>query len=182
MSTNRLSQIVTKTGDTGSTSLGDGQRISKSHPRIQALGSVDELNSAVGLLLCCPMRSELQQQLQFIQHRLFDAGAEICIPGYNCLKPEHIQALETHISTQLEDLPELREFILPGGTEAAARAHICRSTARRAERDLFAINEQEPISDNCLQILNRLSDYFFVLARTLNKEAGLSDVFWNKEF
>lgn len=178
---NRLSQIVTKTGDQGLTSLGDGQRISKSHPRIQALGSVDELNSALGLLLCCSMSNEIIQQLQFIQHRLFDAGAEICIPGYTCLKPEHIERLESHIKEQLEDLPDLQEFILPGGTESAARAHICRSIARRAERDLFSLNDNEAISDNCLQLLNRLSDYFFVLARTLNKEAGLSDVFWQKD-
>lgn len=176
----RLSQIVTKTGDQGSTSLGDGQRISKSHPRIQAMGSVDELNSAVGLLLCCPMRPELKQQLQFIQHRLFDAGAEICIPGYTCLQEAHIQTIEAHLSQQLSSLPELKEFILPGGTEAAARAHLCRSTARRAERDLFSLNEAEPVSDSCLQLLNRLSDYFFVLARTFNQEAGLTDVFWQK--
>ena len=179
--TNRLSQIVTKTGDQGSTSLGDGQRVSKNHPRIHSLGSVDELNSAVGLLLCCPMRNELIQELQFIQHRLFDAGAEICIPGYTCLTQAHLERLEAYISQQLEALAELKEFILPGGTEAAARAHICRSTARRAERDVFTLNEAEAVNDYCLQFLNRLSDYFFVLARTLNKEAGLHDIFWQKD-
>lgn len=179
--TNRLKQIVTKTGDRGTTSLGDGQRISKSHPRIQALGSVDELNSMVGLLLCCAVGDVQKNQLHFIQHRLFDAGAEICIPGYNCLKEEQIQALEGYICQDLESLSPLKEFILPGGTETAARAHICRSTARRAERDLFTLNETEPVSDTCLQLFNRLSDYFFVLARILNKQADLGDVFWQKD-
>ncbi|MCQ9327913.1 cob(I)yrinic acid a,c-diamide adenosyltransferase [Pelistega suis] len=186
MSTNRLDQIVTKSGDQGTTSLGDGQRISKSHLRIQSLGSTDELNAAIGLLISAflpsTLDSKFRKELQAIQHTLFDAGAEICIPGYTTLTEEHIQRIENYIAIYLEDLPALKEFILPGGTAAAAQAHVCRTIARRAERDLVALNETEPVNDTCLQLLNRLSDYFFVLSRALNQAEGQTDVFWQKGY
>lgn len=186
MTTNRLDQIVTKSGDKGTTSLGDGQRISKSHLRIQALGSTDELNAAIGLLISAFLPSSIDErfkkELQTIQHTLFDAGAEICIPGYTTLTESHIQRIESYISAYLAHLPALKEFILPGGTAAAAQAHVCRTIARRAERDLVALNESEPVNDSCLQLLNRLSDYFFVLSRALNQAEGQSDIFWQKGY
>lgn len=186
MTTNRLDQIITKSGDKGTTSLGDGQRISKNHLRIQALGSTDELNAAIGLLISAflpdAIDTKFKKELQTIQHTLFDAGAEICIPGYTTLTNVHIERIEAYIANYLEKLPALKEFILPGGTAAAAQAHVCRTIARRAERDLVALNESEPVNDACLQLLNRLSDYFFVLSRALNQAEGQSDIFWQKEY
>lgn len=186
MTSNRLDQIVTKSGDRGTTSLGDGQRISKSHLRIQALGSTDELNAAIGLLMSAflPKTADKRftEELQIIQHTLFDAGAEICIPGYTTLTDTHITRIEEYISAYLAHLPALKEFILPGGTAAAAQAHVCRTIARRAERDLVALNETEPVNDTCLQLLNRLSDYFFVLSRALNQAEGQTDIFWQKGY
>lgn len=184
--TNRLSSIVTKTGDTGTTGLADGQRLIKSHPRICAIGEIDELNSHIGLLI-----SQLQHissdevvrhlaLLAKVQHSLFDLGSELAVPGYNALSDSLVTELEQSIETMLEQLPPLREFILPGGTQEAAQAHICRSVSRRSERALVALNAQEPISDLSMQLINRLSDYFFVLARELNRLANHSDIFWQK--
>ena len=184
--THRLSSIVTKTGDNGTTGLADGQRLIKSHPRISAIGDVDELNSHIGLLI-----SQLQQGikenlathielLSAVQHSLFDLGSELAIPGYNALNETIISELEESIVTLLEHLPPLKEFILPGGCTEAAQAHICRSVSRRSERALVALNEQEPVSDLSMQLMNRLSDYFFVLARELNRLSNHSDVFWQK--
>ncbi|ETD68914.1 ATP--cobalamin adenosyltransferase [Pelistega indica] len=157
MQTNRLDQIVTKSGDQGTTSLGDGQRIKKNHHRIECLGCLDELNATIGLLISAFLNekhpSSIQAELQYVQHCLFDAGAEVCIPGYNTLTMQHIQRIEGFISVYLENLPALKEFILPGGCAASAQAHICRTVTRRAERQLVALNEQEPISDVSLQLL-----------------------------
>ena len=184
--TNRLSSIVTKTGDTGTTGLADGQRLLKSHPRICAIGEIDELNSHIGLL-----SSQLQASsnhkidlhialLSKIQHALFDLGSELAVPGYNALSEDVVTAIEQSIETMLEQLPPLREFILPGGTLEASQAHICRSVSRRSERALVALNDAEPISDLSMQLVNRLSDYFFVLARELNRLAERTDIFWQK--
>lgn len=177
----RLTSIVTKTGDAGTTSLGDGSRIAKDDARIEAIGQVDELNSFIGLLACEPLPTGIQAALERIQHHLFDLGSELCVPGYSALTESHVTFLETEIEQSLAELPPLKEFILPGGTRQASLSHVCRSICRRAERSLVALDQREPLSDVGRQYLNRLSDYFFMLARILNKEAGRQDVFWQKE-
>lgn len=184
--TDRLSTIVTKTGDTGTTGLADGQRLIKNHPRICAIGEIDELNSHIGLLICqiqtidSPEAHQHLNLLSLIQHSLFDLGSELAVPGYNALNPKIVSKIEQSIEAMLEQLPPLREFILPGGCTQAAQAHICRSVSRRSERALVALNEKEPISDLSMQLINRLSDYFFVLARELNRLAHCTDIFWQK--
>ncbi len=184
--TDRLSTIVTKSGDQGITSLADGQRLCKSHPRIGAIGDIDELNSHIGLLITalqgmkqCEVPAHLRL-LSAIQHALFDLGSELAVPGFNALRPTIVTTLEASIDTMLQQLPPLREFILPGGCHQAAQAHICRSVSRRAERSLVLLNREEPVSDLSLQLLNRLSDYFFVLARELNRLNDYQDIFWQK--
>lgn len=175
----RLTSIITKTGDDGTTGLGDGSRISKNSLRIQAIGDVDELNSQLGLLLTEPsLQQDIIQLLQQVQHRLFDLGAELSVPGYTALTEDHITMLEQAVQTYQTSLPPLREFILPGGCVAAAQAHVCRSVCRRAERSVVAINATEPVSDTARHYLNRLSDCLFVIARVLNQRAGQSDIFW----
>lgn len=177
----RLTSIVTKTGDAGTTSLGDGSRIAKNDARIEAIGQVDELNSFVGLLACEPLPKDIPATLERIQHHLFDLGSELCVPGYSALIESHVTFLETEIERSLAELPPLKEFILPGGTRPASLAHVCRSICRRAERGLVTLDQREPLNDIGRQYLNRLSDYFFMLARILNKEAGRQDIFWQKE-
>ena len=183
---NRLSTIVTKTGDSGTTGLADGQRLTKNHPRICAIGEVDELNSHIGLLVSqiqLMSSDDLQKQLELlsqIQHALFDLGSELAIPGYNALNPSVVTHIEAQIEAMLEHLPPLKEFILPGGCLQAAQAHICRSVSRRCERTLVELSNQEPLSDLSLQLINRLSDYFFVLARELNRHEQRSDIFWQQ--
>lgn len=175
----RLTSIITKTGDDGTTGLGDGSRISKNSIRIQAIGDVDELNSQLGLLLTQPsLQQDMIQLLQQVQHRLFDLGAELSVPGYTALAEEHITMLEQAVHTYQTTLPPLREFILPGGCVAAAQAHVCRSVCRRAERSVVAVNATEPVSDAARHYLNRLSDCLFVVARVLNQRAEQSDIFW----
>lgn len=177
----RLTSIVTKTGDAGTTSLGDGARIAKNDARIEAIGQVDELNSFIGLLACEPLPHAVPAVLERIQHHLFDLGSELCVPGYSALTASHVSFLEKEIEQSLACLPALKEFILPGGTRSASLAHVCRSICRRAERSLVSLDQREPLNDAGRQYLNRLSDYFFMLARLLNKEAGRPDVFWDKE-
>lgn len=177
----RLTSIVTKTGDAGTTSLGDGSRIAKNDARIEAIGQVDELNSFIGLLACEPLPNGVPSALERIQHHLFDLGSELCVPGYSALIESHVTFLETEIERSLAELPPLKEFILPGGTRPASLAHVCRSICRRAERSLVTLDQREPLNDIGRQYLNRLSDYFFMLARILNKEAGRQDIFWQKE-
>lgn len=177
----RLTSIVTKTGDAGTTSLGDGSRIAKNDARIEAIGQVDELNSFIGLLACEPLPNGVPSALERIQHHLFDLGSELCVPGYTALSESHVTFLETEIEHSLAELPPLKEFILPGGTRPASLAHVCRSICRRAERSLVTLDQREPLNDIGRQYLNRLSDYFFMLARILNKEAGRQDIFWQKE-
>ncbi len=185
---NRLSQIATRTGDDGTTGLGDGRRVPKSNLRIAALGDVDELNSQLGLLLCEPLPDGVRELLVVIQHELFNLGGELSMPGYSLLKEEAVlrldQALEDHNAT----LPRLKEFILPAGTRSAALAHVGRTIARRAERAVVALTEAEEageVNPAPRHYLNRLSDLLFVLARVLNRAnldgLGGDDVYWKSE-
>lgn len=179
---NRLSKIYTRTGDAGSTGLGDGSRVAKDSLRVIAMGDVDELNSVIGLLLTEPVSAEINTCLIRVQHDLFDMGGEICMPGYNLIKPERVTALENQLDEWNETLTPLKEFILPGGSRAAAFCHLARTVCRRAERQMTTLNSQEKITDVSLQYINRLSDLLFVLCRVLNKEAGVPDVLWQNEF
>ena len=175
---NRLSKIYTRTGDAGTTGLGDGTRVAKDSLRIAAMGDVDELNSIIGLMLTEPMSPKIRDCLTHIQHDLFDMGGEICIPGHAMIKAERVTALEKQLEAWNDTLSPLKEFILPGGSRAAAYCHLARTVCRRAERQMTTLNNQEKMTDISLQYINRLSDLLFVLCRILNKEAGLPDVLW----
>jgi cob(I)alamin adenosyltransferase len=176
---NRLSKIYTRTGDAGTTGLGDGTRVAKDSLRIIAMGDVDELNSVIGLLLCEPIAERVAEVLIRIQHDLFDMGGEICMPGYAMIKAERVSALESQLDEWNETLTPLKEFILPGGSRAASYCHLARTVCRRAERTMTTLNNQEKITEISLQYINRLSDLLFVLCRILNKDAGIPDVLWN---
>jgi cob(I)alamin adenosyltransferase len=178
---NRLSKIYTRTGDQGTTGLGDGSRINKDSLRVEAMGDVDELNSVIGLMITEGVPVALQVPLTRIQHDLFNLGGEICMPGYVILKQARIEELEHLIDTLNEELAPLKEFILPGGTKAAAYCHLARTVCRRAERKLIQLHRAEPVTAISLQYLNRLSDLLFVMCRTINQSAGVSDVLWNNE-
>lgn len=177
----RLSKIYTRTGDQGQTGLGDGSRIGKDAPRIEAFGTVDELNSALGVVLSKPVPDPARVVLTEIQHRLFDLGGELSIPGYSLLGPAHVEYLEQRLDEMNAELPMLEEFILPGGCEAAALCHLARTVCRRAERRLITLAGQEEISPVCIQYLNRLSDLLFVMARTLNRAEQRPDVLWRRD-
>jgi cob(I)alamin adenosyltransferase len=182
---NRLSQIATRTGDQGTTGLGDNTRVTKDHLRIHAMGDVDELNSHIGVLLCETMPDGVRDVLVEIQHQLFNLGGELSIPGFELLKKEAIVDLEEALETYNATLPRLAEFILPAGNRAASQAHVCRTVARRAERAVVALGESETINDSPRQYLNRLSDLMFVLSRVLNRmvidgKVG-DDVYWKSE-
>ena len=176
---NRLSKIYTRTGDGGSTGLGDGTRVAKDSLRVVAMGDVDELNSVIGLLLTEPISNKIRDCLTRVQHDLFDMGGEICMPGYAMIKAERVTALETVLDEWNDTLSPLKEFILPGGSRAASYCHLARTVCRRAERTMTTLNNQEKITEISLQYINRLSDLLFVLCRILNKEAGVPDVLWN---
>ncbi len=178
---NRLTQIATRTGDDGTTGLGDNSRVSKDHLRVHAMGDVDELNSHIGVLLCEEMAPGVRELLVEIQHQLFNLGGELSIPGYELLKPEAVLQLDEALAHYNEQLPRLQEFILPAGTRAAAAAHVCRTVARRAERAVVALGQAGPLRDAPRQYLNRLSDLMFVLARVLNRMNGGDDVYWKSE-
>ncbi|MEO8170459.1 MAG: cob(I)yrinic acid a,c-diamide adenosyltransferase [Oxalobacteraceae bacterium] len=178
---NRLSKIATRTGDKGTTGLGDSSRIDKDSLRIHAIGDVDELNSQLGVLLCEPLPDALREELISIQHDLFDLGGELCIPGYTMVTAEQVARLDQLLEKYNADLPPLRDFILPGGSRAAAIAHVCRTVCRRAERVIVTLGKTEPLNAAPRQYLNRLSDLLFVLSRVLNRFAGGSDVVWEKE-
>ena len=180
---NRLSKIATRTGDDGSTGLGDGSRIAKDAPRIHALGEVDELNSQLGLLLCEDLPAGVREELLAIQHDLFDLGGELCIPGYSVIADAQVAQLDALLEKHNADLPPLKEFILPGGSRAAAQMHVCRTVCRRAERAVVTLAQSEDAAVNPQprQYLNRLSDLCFVLARVLNRHAGGGDVLWHKD-
>ncbi len=182
---NRLSQIATRTGDDGTTGLGDGQRVPKNHLRIAAMGDVDELNSHIGVLLAEPLPADVRELLVVIQHELFNLGGELSIPGYTLLKDEAVARLDSALAHYNAQLPRLAEFILPAGTRSAALAHVARAVARRAERAVVALAAQEAVNDAPRLFLNRLSDLLFVLARVLNRAnldgLGGDDVYWRSE-
>ncbi|WP_432381804.1 cob(I)yrinic acid a,c-diamide adenosyltransferase [Duganella sp. P38] len=178
---NRLSKIATRTGDAGTTGLGDGSRTDKDSVRIIAIGEVDELNSHLGLLLCEDMPADLRDELVTIQHDLFDLGGELCIPGYQMIKEAHVERLDELLAKYNATLPPLTEFILPAGSRAAAQAHVCRTVCRRAERSIVTLGKAETIHEHPRQYVNRLSDLLFVLSRVLNRYAGGSDVLWQHE-
>jgi len=174
----RLTRIYTRTGDDGSTGLADGSRVPKDDPRIEAIGAIDELNSALGLLLVEPLTDELHPVLERVQHVLFDLGGELAVPGRSVLEEQQVIELEQlldHLNTRLEPL---REFILPGGTRGAALCHVTRSICRRAERRLVTLGHHAEISPVGRQFLNRLSDLLFVIARELNRASETPDVPW----
>lgn len=175
---NRLSVIATRTGDDGTTGLGDGSRIPKNAPRIAALGDVDELNSVIGLLLTEPLPDDVSADLLTIQHDLFDMGAELCIPGHVAVTQAQVALLDARLAHYNAALPPLREFILPGGSRPAAVAHMARTVARRAERAVVALAGVESVNAPVRQYLNRLSDLLFVLARCINQQMGQKDTFW----
>ena len=178
---NRLTQIATRTGDNGTTGLGDNTRVSKNSLRVHAMGDVDELNSNIGVLLCEKMPDEVRELLVEVQHQLFNLGGELSIPGYELLKPEAVALLDAALEEHNAALPRLAEFILPAGSRAAALAHVCRTVARRAERSVVALGVQEELKDAPRQYLNRLSDLLFVLSRVLNRMDGGDDVYWKSE-
>ena len=180
---NRLTQIATRTGDDGSTGLGDNTRVSKNSPRPHAMGDVDELNSQLGLLLCEPLPADVRTLLGDVQHQLFNLGGELSIPGFALLKEGALLQLDEALAHYNAQLPRLQEFILPAGTRAAAQAHICRTVARRAERAVVALGtaEADALREAPRQYLNRLSDLLFVLARVLNRMDGGDDVYWKSE-
>jgi cob(I)alamin adenosyltransferase len=177
----RLSRIVTRTGDGGSTGLGDGSRVPKDSPRIDAIGDVDALNSAVGLLLTEALPGDIARCLTSVQHDLFDLGGELSIPGYSAIGDAHVTRLEDAVEQFNAGLPPLKEFILPGGTRAAALAHVARTACRRAERTVVHLAAESPVSEPARRYLNRLSDLLFVLARAINRSAGAADVLWQKD-
>jgi cob(I)alamin adenosyltransferase len=182
---NRLTQIATRTGDAGTTGLGDNTRVSKNSLRVHAMGDVDELNSHIGVLLCEDMPAGIRTLLVEVQHQLFNLGGELSIPGYELLKPEAVLALDQALEEHNATLPRLQEFILPAGTRAAAQAHVCRTVARRAERVLVALGNEEALKEAPRQYLNRLSDLLFVLSRVLNRHRTDGtvgdDVYWKSE-
>jgi cob(I)alamin adenosyltransferase len=177
----RLSKITTRTGDAGDTGLGDGTRVAKHSPRIQALGDIDELNSCLGLLLAEKLPAAIAQALLQVQHDLFDLGGEVCIPGHSMITEQHVTRLEALTEAHNAKLKPLKEFILPGGTRAAAAAHLARAVCRRAERSLVALGRDEAVNERARQYLNRLSDLLFVLGRALNRAARRGDVLWKHE-
>jgi cob(I)alamin adenosyltransferase len=177
----RLSKITTRTGDSGETGLGDGSRRPKDNARVAALGDVDELNSALGLLAAEPLPDEIGALLSEIQHDLFDLGGELSIPGHTMLSDAQVTRLEEAVDGHNRALPPLKEFILPGGVRAAALAHLARTVCRRAERSVVALARTETVAPASRIYLNRLSDLLFVLARCLNREQGSGDVLWNRQ-
>ena len=177
----RLTQIATRTGDDGTTGLGDNTRVPKHHLRVQAMGDVDELNSHIGLLLCEPLPQDVRELLIDVQHQLFNLGGELSIPGFELLQEAAVLQLDQALEIHNAQLPRLQEFILPAGTRAAAQAHICRTVARRAERAVVALGCLYGVRVAPRQYLNRLSDLMFVLSRVLNRMDGGDDVYWKSE-
>jgi cob(I)alamin adenosyltransferase len=178
---NRLTQIATRTGDDGTTGLGDNTRVPKDSLRVCAMGDVDELNSHIGLLLCEDMPGDVRELLVQVQHQLFNLGGELSIPGFELLQGQALTRLDQALETYNAQLPRLQEFILPAGTRAASLAHVCRTVARRAERSVVALGTAQALRPAPQQYLNRLSDLLFVLARVLNRMNGGDDVYWNSK-
>ena len=178
---NRLSKIYTRTGDDGSTGLGDGSRTGKDSARVNAYGTVDEANSCIGVVLATTVPDDIRRLLTTVQHQLFDLGGELCIPGHAAITPEDVDALERQLDHYNEMLPPLKEFILPAGGEAAARCHLARTIVRRAERETVALARNEAVRPEAIRYLNRLSDLLFVLARVLARADGQGEVLWKHE-
>ena len=178
---NRLSKIFTRTGDKGTTGLGDGSRVAKDDARIEAIGAVDELNSGVGLLLTHDLPEAPRDYLTRIQHELFDLGGELCIPGHTLIHTEAIARLEEEIELLNENLPPLKEFILPGGSPAAAACHVARAVCRRAERRVVTLARHAPLNEHAQIYLNRLSDLLFVIARILARGAAQGEILWRRD-
>lgn len=178
---NRLSKIYTRTGDDGSTGLGDGSRVAKDSARVEAYGTVDEANSTIGMIQACALPDDVREVLTKVQHHLFDLGGELCIPGHEAIQDAHVEGLEAHLDRFNEQLPPLKEFILPGGGEAASRCHVARTVVRRAERAAVALSRQETVRPQPVRYLNRLSDLLFVLARVLARADGQGEVLWDHE-
>ncbi len=176
----RLSKIYTRTGDAGTTGLGNGNRVSKNSLRIHTLGEVDEANAAIGILLCEELPEDVRTLLTNVQHDLFDLGGEVCIPGMEMITAKQVDHLETELDRFNDDLEPLKDFILPGGTRAAALCHQARTVCRRAERMIVALGQEESVNDAPRQYLNRLPDLLFVLGRVLNRAGGRGDVLWQK--
>jgi len=179
---NRLSKIYTRTGDDGTTGLGDGKRVAKTSPRVEAMGAVDELNSVLGLVVSASDSEPKLAILAAIQHALFDLGGELSLPGQHLVAAEHVTHLENALDLMNKSLPPLKDFVLPGGSKTAALCHQARSVCRRAERRLLALGEEEAISDTSIKYLNRLSDLLFVMARSMNQSEKKPDILWNKSF
>ncbi|WP_368562781.1 cob(I)yrinic acid a,c-diamide adenosyltransferase [Pseudoxanthomonas sp. UTMC 1351] len=179
---NRLSKIYTRTGDDGTTGLGDGSRVGKDSARVDAYGTVDEANSAIGVVLAAAnVPEDIRALLTTVQHQMFDLGGELCIPGHAAITAADVDALETQLDHYNEPLPALKDFILPAGGEAAARCHLARTIVRRAERETVALSRQEAVRPEAIRYLNRLSDLLFVLARVLARAGGQGEVLWNHE-
>ena len=178
---NRLTKIYTRTGDDGTTGLGDGSRVRKDALRVEAYGTVDETNAQVGMLRAALAADHSAQiMLEHIQHDLFDVGGELCIPGYELVTAAYVERLESAIDAVNAELPALKDFILPGGSPAAAAAHVARTVSRRAERRTLSLADAETVNPQAIKYLNRLSDYFFVLARQLARADGGNEVLWRK--
>ncbi len=174
----RLTKIYNRTGEDGSTGLGDGNRVSKDSPRVEAYGTVDELNSSIGLILACDVPSSIRECLTDVQQALFDLGGELCIPENEIVTPEQVERLETALDQFNADLPPLKDFVLPGGTFSAATCHVTRAVCRRAERRVCALADQATVNRHSLEYLNRLSDLLFVLGRVLARNEGAKEQLW----
>lgn len=179
---NRLSKIYTRTGDDGTTGLGDGSRIPKDSARVEAYGTVDEANSAIGLVLASDaVPGDVRGCLTEVQHDLFELGGELCIPGHSAVTQQFIDRLESDLDGFNDELPRLKEFILPGGGPAAAACHLARTIARRAERRVLTLSQTEDVRPEVVKYLNRLSDLLFVIARVLARAENGQEVLWNRE-
>ena len=178
---NRLSKIYTRTGDDGSTGLGDGARVSKDSARVCAYGTVDEANSAIGLVLASDLPEDVRAVLVSVQHQMFDLGGELCIPGHAAIFDADIDRLEQQLDHHNADLPPLKDFILPGGGLAAAHCHLARTICRRAEREVVTLSRHDAVRPEAIRYLNRLSDLLFVLARVLARASGHGETLWNHE-
>ncbi len=178
---NRLSRIYTRTGDDGTTGLGDGTRVGKDSARVNAYGTVDEANSSIGVVLAAQVPDDIRSLLTTVQHQLFDLGGELCIPGHSAISAEDVDALERQLDHYNDALPALKDFILPAGGEAAARCHLARTIVRRAERETVTLARHDAVRPEAIRYLNRLSDLLFVLARVLARADGQGEVLWNHE-
>lgn len=178
----RLSKIYTRTGDDGTTGLGNGQRTDKDSLRVEAYGTVDELNSVIGIVLSSDLEPGVREVLDMIQHRLFDLGGELAVPGYTTLEARHVDQLESQLDRFNDELPPLKEFVLPGGNAAAAQCHLARTVCRRAERRVLSLSRDEAVNPEAQRYLNRLSDLLFVMARVLARAGGGQEVLWQRDF